>query len=180
VSRSRWRGNRNNCKDEYASKEEFVILFESERIALLRLALLLTANSGAADRCLALALRECIADSYVFRDWALTWARRMVIRSATTLAMGSGEQSFVRTNSNAEKELAKFSANDSLALPAEFHAILGLQMLDRFVFVICVLERYSINDCALLLSESPQDICGSRQRATDQVEQINAATVHYV
>jgi hypothetical protein len=51
-------------------------------------------------------------------------------------------------------------------------AILDLPDFDRLVFVICVLERYSILDCALLLRRSPKDVHDARVRATNQVVSV--------
>ena len=47
-------------------------------------------------------------------------------------------------------------------------AILTLPDLDRLAFVICVLERYSILDCALLLRKTPQEVHEAILRAADQ------------
>jgi hypothetical protein len=49
------------------------------------------------------------------------------------------------------------------------HAILTLPDFDRLIFVICVLERYSILDCALLLRRSPKDVNDARVRAINHV-----------
>jgi hypothetical protein len=64
--------------------------------------------------------------------------------------------------------LSAFSLDDSLGAIAESEGILDLPELDRFVFVICVLERYSMHDCALLLGRSPRDINEARQRVRNQ------------
>jgi len=175
VSRSRWFDNRERNRGEYASKEEFVSLFQSERMALQRLALLLTANSNAADRCLALAFRECIASSSVSKDWTLAWARRLVIRNAINL-MVSGEPPLSEMDGYEGEGSFVPSAGCSEGPMEDSQPILGLNTPDRFVFVICVLERYSIHDCALLLDKSPQDICEARQKAINQIEQINESS----
>ena len=51
--------------------------------------------------------------------------------------------------------------------------MLDIPEFDRLVFVICVLERYSMLDCALLLGRSPRDINEARQRVGNQVGQID-------
>jgi DNA-directed RNA polymerase specialized sigma24 family protein len=43
--------------------------------------------------------------------------------------------------------------------------ILTLPDFDRLAFVICVLERYSILDCALLMGKSPQEVYDAMARA---------------
>jgi DNA-directed RNA polymerase specialized sigma24 family protein len=169
----RWFGKTVSERSEYARKEEFASVFECERRGLQRLALLLTANSEAAKRCLIRAFRECIASSSVSRGWVLSWTRRMVIRNAINLVMGPGGESFVNTNDDADTGLVAFSPDDSLGLIAESESILDLPELDRFVFVICVLERYSMHDCALLLGRSPREVNEARQRVGNQVGQID-------
>ena len=48
-----------------------------------------------------------------------------------------------------------------LVLEAEVRAILDLAPLERFVFVISVLERYSEDDCSILLGCSRRDVAAS-------------------
>jgi hypothetical protein len=182
VSRAGWLGGHKTIdRGEYASREEFVSVFECERAGLRRLALLLTASSVAAERCLSLARRECIASSLVFKGWVLGWTRRMVIRNAIRLIIGPGDQSSVSTNDNADDRSMAFSPEDSLGAIATSESILDLPKFERFVFVICVLERYSIHDCALLLGKPPRDINDARQRvAIEQDKATNAAIIHNI
>lgn len=156
---------------EYARKEEFVNVFECERVGLQRLAVLLTANREAAKRCLIGAFRECIASSSVSKEWVLRWTRRMVIRNAISLVMGPGGQSIVNTNDDAYNGLIAFLSDDALGAIATPESILDLPEFERFVFIICVLERYSIHDCALLLSKSPREVDEVRHRVGNQVGQ---------
>jgi len=65
------------------------------------------------------------------------------------------------------------SPDDSLGAIAASESILDLPEFERFVLVICVLEHYSIHDCALLLGKSPRDIKEARQRVGNQVGQID-------
>jgi hypothetical protein len=51
------------------------------------------------------------------------------------------------------------------ALRAEVCAILELAPLERFVFVMSVLERYSEHDCSILLGHSRKDIAAALARA---------------
>jgi DNA-directed RNA polymerase specialized sigma24 family protein len=173
VSSVRWFGQKASDRSEYARKEEFVSIFECERVSLQRLALLLTANSEAAKRCLIRAFRECVASGSVSKEWVLNWTRRMVIRNAIGLVMGAGGQSFINTNDDADNGFSAFSPDDSPDAIATSESILNLPELQRFVFIICVLERYSIHDCALLLGRSPREVIEVRQRVANQVGQID-------
>jgi hypothetical protein len=97
----------------------------------------------------------------------------MVIRNAISLVIGPEGQSFVNTYDEADSELIAFFPDDSLGAIAESESICDLPEFDRFVFVICVLERYSMHDCALLLGRSPRDIDEVRRRVVSQVAQIS-------
>ena len=168
-----WFGKRASERCAYADKEEFVSVFECERAGLQRLALLLTANSEMAKRCLTRAFGDCIASSSVSRERVLSWTHRMVIRNAISLVMGPGGESFVSTNDGADNGLVAFSPDDLPDAIGEYESILDLPELDRFVFVICVLERYTTQDCALLLDRPPRDINEARQRVGNQVGKID-------
>jgi hypothetical protein len=52
-----------------------------------------------------------------------------------------------------------------LALQAEVCAILELPPLERFVFVMTVLERYSDHECSIFLGYVQRDITAARARA---------------
>jgi len=54
-------------------------------------------------------------------------------------------------------------------LHAEVCAILGLAPLERFVFVMSVLERYSDHDCSIFLGLARRDIALVRVRAMQQL-----------
>jgi hypothetical protein len=173
VTKVPWLGEKVTERCEYARKEEFVRVFECERVGLQRLALLLTANSEAAKRCLIRAFRECIARSSVSKEWVLSWTRRMVIRNAISLVMGTGGQSFVNTTGDADNGSIAFPPDDSLGAIDTSESILDLPEFERFVFVICVLERYSILDCALLLGKPPREVNEVRYRVGNQVGPID-------
>jgi hypothetical protein len=158
---------------EYASTEEFASAFECERAGLQKLALFLTSNRDAANQCLILAFRECIASGSVSKGWMISWTRRVVIRTAINLVMSPRSQSFVGTDRYADCGVIAFSPDVPLGAIAEPESILDLSEFERFVLVICVVEHYSIHDCALLLGRSPRDIDEARQRVGNHVRQID-------
>jgi hypothetical protein len=173
VSRARWLVRKANGRGEYASKDEFASIFECEQAGLQRLALLLTADSEAAKRCLICSFRDCVASISVSREWVVSWSRRVVIRNAISLLMGSEGQSFINTNDDAVNKLITFFSGDSPGALAEYESILELPEFERLIFVICVLEHYSVHDCALLLGRSPREIEEVRHRVGNQVGQID-------
>ena len=151
-------------RDAYVSVEEFVAVFVSKHAYLQRLALLLTADSGLAARCVRLASDQCGANSCVLRGWAFTWARRMVIRTAIDLVMRCERYQFVGTAGNDDRGMMINQDRELISSAPNDESILGLPGLDRFVFVICVLERYSVHECAALLGKSLRDVNDSRRR----------------
>ena len=173
ATKVRWFGKTVSGRREYASKEEFAGVFECELDGLQKLAVLLTADSEAARRCLTLAFRECITGSSVSKEWVLAWARRVIIRNAISLVLDFGDHSFGDASAGAESGSISFSIDNSPGRFAEPGPILELPQLDRLVFVICVLEGYSIHDCALLLGRSPREIYGVRHRVSIQEAQID-------
>lgn len=176
-----WFGKTVRERGDYARKKEFVGVFECERKGLQRLALLLTANSETVRRCLSRAFRECIATSSVSREWVVSWTRRVVIRNAISLVMGAGDELSVRPTDESDNRFSEFSQDDSLSAIAETESILHLPDFDRLVFVICVLECYSVYDCALLLGRSPRDIDEARRRVGTQIgDAMNSAICHNV
>ena len=46
------------------------------------LSFLLTADLAKAEECFVSGLEDCVEGTYVFRDWAQSWARRTIIQNA--------------------------------------------------------------------------------------------------
>jgi hypothetical protein len=173
VRKGRWFSKTVSETYDYARKDEFVGVFECEQVSLQRLALLLTANSELAKLCLIRALGECIASGSVFKGWEPNWACRAVIRNAIGLVMSPGGQSYVNTNDDTDDGLVAFPADDSVGAIAAYESIVELSAFDRFVFVICALERYSTHDCAVLLGKSVREVNEARHRIDNQAGQIS-------
>lgn len=158
------RRNSNESRS-YATDADFQELFTSEMSDFFRLSLQLTADAGKAERCFTLAMKNCFGTKTIIKDFARIWARRMVIRNAIHLVLGI------------ENDIASHTGSEFTLQPSQYReeelrecfAILQLPEFDRLVFVICVLERLSILDCALLLRKSPKDVQGAIMRATNQI-----------
>jgi DNA-directed RNA polymerase specialized sigma24 family protein len=153
--------NNNRC----AAPEDFEQIFAKQNTDLLRLSLQLTVDAEKAETCLVLAMRDCFFGSSISISRAHAWARRMVIRNAIRLVWGTPNDILC----NAEYEFYLQPSGDALASSRESIAILGLPVLDRLVFVICVLERYSIPDCAVILGKTPCEVREMIVRSTNQV-----------
>jgi len=69
------------CANEYATPEDFRRLFIEETDGLYQLAYLLTGDDDKAQQCFAVGLENSVKGNNVFREWAYSWAKRMIIRN---------------------------------------------------------------------------------------------------
>jgi hypothetical protein len=150
----------------YASSADFGRIFEEDMSSLYLLSFLLTADREKAEQCFVSGLDDAVEGNPVFKDWARSWARRVIIQNAVSVihprpAEGSGGSSSPPVNSNHKTLPAE--------QPVEIAAVLGLQPFERFGYVMTVLERYSDQDCALLLSCTRRDVVAARTRALQQI-----------
>jgi len=156
-------------EETYATTDDFQRLFAREMTDLFRLSLQLTADAEKAESCLIFAMRECFANSTVSKGWALIWARRTLVRNAIRLVLGTENAIPYNVYSEAGPDFHLQPSEFRIEALRDSLAILTLPDFDRLAFVICVLERYSILDCALLLKRSPKDVNNARVRAINQV-----------
>jgi hypothetical protein len=89
----------------------------------------------------------------------------MVIRNAIQLVLGIENNPAGDGTSEFHLQPSEFRIEEL----RESVEILDLPDLERLVFVICVLERLSVLDCALLLKRSPKDVCEAIARAANRV-----------
>jgi DNA-directed RNA polymerase specialized sigma24 family protein len=149
----------------YASRADFGRVFDEDMNSLYLLGFLLTADREKAEHCFVSGLEDAVEGNPVFKEWARSWARRTIIQkavrvikpwpvdgSASSLAAGNGHH----TTLGEERHV-------------EMAAILGLEPFERFVYVMTVLERYSDQDCALLLNCTRRDVREARTRAFEQI-----------
>jgi hypothetical protein len=141
-----------NQSEQHASASDFCQLFQRNAGSLYQLAYVLTGSSKRAEESLVLALDDCFK-AKVFKPWASSWSRLALIERAL-----------------------KFAAQDSDGLiegaengSTELQAVLQLKSFDRFVYVLSVLEKYSVKDCAILLKASKREVMQSKVRALNEV-----------
>jgi DNA-directed RNA polymerase specialized sigma24 family protein len=155
-------------QDLLATFEDFGQLFAREMTELFSLAMDLTADADRAETCLILAMRDCFQKNSLAKHRVHAWARRMVIRNAIRLVLGVENEILCEAGLDFPLQ-PRESPIDALM---DSIAIRNLPDLDRLAFVICVVERYSILDCALLLRKAPQEVHDAIVRATNQVVPI--------
>jgi hypothetical protein len=126
------------------------------------LSFLLTADLAKAEECFVSGLEDCVEGTYVFRDWAQFWARRTIIQNAIRMLAPRKKHSTVADVPSVAVSCSFGRARDTDYAIAR---ILRLEDFERFVFVMSVLERYSDQDCSVLLGCSRQDVWETRTRA---------------
>ena len=149
---------------EYATPLDLAGIFHDHVDQLYTLAFLLTADPDKAERCFVAGLEDCMKGKPVFRDWAESWATRIVIKSAITLVSPKPGESWSKARSD-DCELPE----PVLAASTLVGAITQLATFERFVYVMSVLERYSGRDCSTLLRCAPNQIVKARTRAFQQL-----------
>jgi hypothetical protein len=149
----------------YATPADFRHIFTEDINNLYLLSLLLTGDPEKAERCFVEGVEESTRTKHVFKEWARSWARRTIIQCAIRL-VGPREGTARDTRT---ADFARAADKVPMHLHAEICAILGLAFLERFVFVMSALERYSDNDCSILLGLTRRDIGEARVRAIKQL-----------
>jgi DNA-directed RNA polymerase specialized sigma24 family protein len=161
--------------DRYASREDFRRIFDEDSIGLYQLSFLLTGNPEKAQRCFVSGFEDWVTGTPVFREWAHCWAKRTIIQNAIK------ELKLRPTLCNSSLSATIFSNIDQLSRGRDGHfeidAVLGLEDLERFVFVISILEHYSEQDCALLLGCSVQQVREARARALQRMANSGRAAL---
>lgn len=137
----------------YASRADYCRIFQEDMHSLYLLSFLLTANHAKAEQCYLDSLESTIKGKPVFKEWARSWCRRSVIQSAIRLAFSEFVQCDVR---DPWPDSSASSAIDNVT---------RLAQLERIVFVMSVLARYSDRECSILLNCTPQDIVDARLQA---------------
>ena len=150
----------------YATPEDYGVVFAEDTDSLYSLALVLTVNHETAQQCFLAALEECQTGSGVFREWARSWSRRAIIKNAIRLAGDA-------LKNNGAPEPGRKAIAEEISATARF--LIELRPLDRFVFVLSVLEGYSLRESATLLGASPREMEQARVRAFAQIAGDNWA-----
>jgi DNA-directed RNA polymerase specialized sigma24 family protein len=160
MTRPRRRLFGNQLANDYATVKDFRVVFADGLNDLYRLSFMLTGDHQKAQRCFLSAQEDCGKANRVFKEWAGSWARRTIIQSA--IRELKPRSSIERLSSFTVHPCScEFPGGGELQFALD--AVLALDDLERFVFVMSVLERYSDHECALLLG------CPHRQ-----VEQIRS------
>ena len=153
--------NASRVKPEYehATDTDFCRMFKDQTDCLYTLAFLLVADHSIAEECFAAGLEDCLNTHVVFKEWALSWCKRAVIKNAIRLAAPK------RTR---DREAVPLSyGTDSRSTFAQ--AVIQLEQFERFVFVMSILEGYSDKECGVLLNCTAQEVASTRNESIRQL-----------
>lgn len=146
----------------FATGTDFCSLFVRESKSLYLLSQLLTADPELAEKCIISSLDDCLSEISVCSEWAYAWAKRSVIKNAIRLI--HPQLHATPTNTREVSQLVEPKLQRHSPENPFLNGVLALQEFDRFVFVMCVLEKYSIPECAALLGRLQREIVESKVR----------------
>ena len=144
----------------YATDGDFCRIFKADMNRLYLLAFLLTADRSLAEKCFVRGLEDSGKGNPVFKEWAQSWARRVIIQKAIQMIL---------TQLTADGASRPMSTGYAESEPAEIATVLALPTFDRFAFVMSALERYSDQECSLLLGCTRVAVSAARIRALRQI-----------
>jgi len=147
--------------NDYATVDDFRGVFAESMDELYQLSFLLTADHDKAEQCFVTGLEDSGRENHVFKEWARSWAKRVIIQNA----IRDLKPRPLASSFSVAPPSHVFPLASDQGRHFEIDQVLALRDFERFVFVMSVLESYSEHECSLLLSCSPQDIRQARARA---------------
>jgi DNA-directed RNA polymerase specialized sigma24 family protein len=158
-----------NGENQYATREDFRTILDEDLNCLYQLSFLLTADHQKAERCFVDSIEDCANENGVFREWARPWTKRIVVENAIR------ELKPRPSRFNNSSSLPSVRNQESSSPTGHFaaDALLELGDFERFVFVLCLLERYRENECALLLGCSASQVREAWTRAIQTLASID-------
>lgn len=159
----------------YATGSDFCRIFRDDMQSLYVLALVLTADQEKAEQCFVAGLEDCTSGNQVFKEWARSWARRVVIKNAIRSIVPEIAQGNPAKASGVTENAGVHAAPAVVDLLAEIYALVELPAPERFAFVLSFCEGYSDHECALLLGWTRERLIAARMMALKQLKD-SAAT----
>ena len=145
-------------QQDRCTQNDYVRLFADSAESLKWLCYTLMDDKELSDKVLNAALEQCLRGAErVFRDWMVSWARRLIIKACAeilhpgTSAVACEAYPLLPMRLDAANRI---HLDQVLSLPSDLlqERLLELEPLCRFVFVLRVLEGYSRRETSLLLN----------------------------
>jgi hypothetical protein len=148
----------------YATNADFCRIFHAEMSSLYLLSLLLTADCNKAEKCFLQSLEDSAGSPSVFKEWARSWARRMIIHNAIRLIDPRPADRISTLHPAPRGSVAN--------VQAEIAAVVDIPVFERFVFVLSVFERFSDQHCSVLLNCSRREVAAGRNCALRRIANL--------
>lgn len=156
-----------NFRVDYAKHADFCDVFRNHTKHLYLLAFLLTTNHEESEQCFLSAVEEAFQEPAVFKEWVRSWIKRRLIENAIKIVSpalaGNGQRCELWSAGQREAQRE-----------CEIDSVTKLAALERFVFVMSILERYSNWDCALLMGCSMNRVAQARIKALRRLPDLAA------
>ena len=165
-------------RSEYATAENLRDLFREDSDRLHLLSFLLTADIEKAQRCFVAGLEDCADGNTVFREWATSWARRVIARNAIRIIAPHKGQP--QPTESAYQPAGKRGVLEMPVQDVPFVSILRLNDFERFVYVLSVIERFGDQECAVLLGVSWKEMRETRALAVQHVSDFERAITELI
>lgn len=146
---------------DYASRTDFCEILERDLQSLYLLAFLLTGNHEKAEQCFGMTVEEAYKEPTVFKDRARYWVKRSLVKNSVRIVSPMSGKSSER------RDLWTLGEHDG-SPGGKINAVTQLPSLERFVFVLSILERYSHWECSVLLTCSTKKVAQLQTQALGQ------------
>ena len=154
---------KNARSNEYATSSDFCRIYVEQMNSLYLLSLLLTADPQKAEQCFLSGFDESVSNKSVFKERAHLWARRSIIGSAIRLLCPQPNNENESNEARPSPLIGKVPAE--VQVYPNFAHIVGLNAFERFIFIMTILEKYSDQECSLLLGCFRRDVMNARTAA---------------
>jgi len=148
---------------DYAQAADFYQVLQRDIKPLYLLVFLLTANHRQAEQCFASTVENLFQGQFAFKEFTRSWIKRCMIRNAIGIVCPASASSGEQRDLWSPRQ--QTSHRDG-----EINSVTQLAPLERFVFVMSILERYSVWECSLLLN------CGTKKAAQAQLRALRRLT----
>jgi hypothetical protein len=162
-ARNRFRRNEPN---PFATREDLIKVFHEDMNGLYQLSFLLTTDHEKAEKCLVAGIEDCVKENRVFREWARSWAKRIIVENAIRELK---PRPSLPSSSPSATVFSHSEQSSGSGGHFDLETVLKLGDFERFVFVMSVLENYSYHECALLLGCSVLEIRQGRLHALEEL-----------
>ena len=150
-----------------ANSLDFCRIFASQLNSLYKLALLLTTNHCLAEQCALASLDEALTVNKISKASAESWSKRAIIRNSLRMVC--------RDSLEVDISLQPLEGSKHQLTDWPFSAVLSLKPLERFVFVLSVLEKLPDWECSQLLGCAFTEIAPARIRALECLAMFDAS-----